>query len=249
MKRFTMLLVFLILSVFMFSQETVRLTNGEWPPYMGENIRENGLMSHIVKEALAIEGYKVEYSFFPWKRSYELAKTGEWDGTVGWKKNAEREKDFYFSDPILSVKEVFFHREDLNFDWTDYEELKKYKIGISIGYSYGYDFDSMKDKLNVEETTEDLANLRKLQGKRIDLFPCALEVGYFLIKQNFKGNEAKNLINHPKSINTAEYNLILTKDNPGNREIIIIFDRGLKKLKSSKKFDKLVADAIKGKYQ
>jgi polar amino acid transport system substrate-binding protein len=60
-----------------------------------------GLASRVVTEAFAAEGVTVEYGYFPWARSFMLAQTGEWDGTLIWTKSAEREKDFYYSEPLF----------------------------------------------------------------------------------------------------------------------------------------------------
>ncbi len=48
--------------------ETIRLTNGEWQPYLSKDAPHHGFASHIVTEAFALVGVEVEYGFFPWKR-------------------------------------------------------------------------------------------------------------------------------------------------------------------------------------
>lgn len=245
------LFILLLIAVFsLFSQtKIVKLANGEWVPFMGEKNYENGLISHIVKEAFKLEGYTVEYGFYPWKRAYELAKEGkEWTGTPGWKKNQEREELFYLSEPIITIEEVFFHRKDNEIEWKSYEDLKKYQIGLSIGYAYGEEFDRMRGQYNIEETPDDLSNLKKILFKRIDIFPCTKEVGYLLINKNFKRSDAKLITNHPKPVNTGDYLLLLTKKNPENKQIIFIFNKGLKKFKASRKYKKMLADSLKGKY-
>ena len=89
--------------------DTIRLTNGEWPPYLSEHLEHYGVVSRIVTEAFALEGVKVEYGFFPWKQAYELAESGEWDGSLIWLRTPEREQYFYFSEPILQCNYVFWH--------------------------------------------------------------------------------------------------------------------------------------------
>ncbi len=61
---------------------TIRLTNGEWQPYLSKDVPHFGIASHIVTEAFALVGVEVEYGFFPWARSMKLAKVGRWDGRV-----------------------------------------------------------------------------------------------------------------------------------------------------------------------
>ncbi|MEE9297196.1 MAG: amino acid ABC transporter substrate-binding protein, partial [Phycisphaerae bacterium] len=62
------------------TSKTIRLTNGEWQPYLSKDSPHHGFASHIVTEAFALVGVEVEYGFFPWKRSFKLAKEGTWDG-------------------------------------------------------------------------------------------------------------------------------------------------------------------------
>jgi len=64
--------------------ETIRLTNGEWQPFLSKDAPHHGFASHIVTAAFALVGVEVEYGFFPWKRSFKLAKEGTWDGSVVW---------------------------------------------------------------------------------------------------------------------------------------------------------------------
>ncbi len=81
--------IFLIVISFLFStalyaETTIRITNGEWEPYLSEHCYKYGLASHIVSEAFRLEGINVEWGFFPWKRSYEWAKDGSWDASAVW---------------------------------------------------------------------------------------------------------------------------------------------------------------------
>ncbi len=71
-------------------------------------------MNRIVTEAFALEEVKIEYGFFPWGRSLEYVKLGDWDATPYWSYNKNREKDFYHSDLILDDKTVFFTSKVFN---------------------------------------------------------------------------------------------------------------------------------------
>lgn len=62
--------------------EQVRLTNGEWPPYLGETLPYHGVASRIVAEAFALQGIEVQWEFHPWARSLKMAKQGVRDGSA-----------------------------------------------------------------------------------------------------------------------------------------------------------------------
>ena len=94
------------------AQDRVRLTNGEWAPYLSEHLPHHGAASHIVKEAFAAVGIQTQYGFFPWKRSYKLARQGKWGGTLVWVYTPERAKDFYYTDVVITEVEYLFHLKE-----------------------------------------------------------------------------------------------------------------------------------------
>ncbi|BES72367.1 hypothetical protein RE428_33850 [Marinobacter nanhaiticus D15-8W] len=95
---------------------TVRLTNGDWAPYLKREA-PHGIIAEIIEEAFAESDTAVHWGFFPWARSYALAQKGIWDGSAAWACTAERAPYFYFSDPIIPVKLAFFYRRERAFDW------------------------------------------------------------------------------------------------------------------------------------
>ncbi|WP_108650821.1 hypothetical protein [Dongshaea marina] len=91
------------------AEQTLTLASGEWSPLTGEHIKEQGICTHIIKEALKKQGYKIQSSYFPWKRSYKLVVEGAYDIGPCWIKNSQRVEEILFSkEPILVMKKVFF---------------------------------------------------------------------------------------------------------------------------------------------
>ncbi len=224
------------------SNNTVRLTNGEWAPYTGENIPNQGVITDIVSKAFEAVGYKVKYEFFPWVRTMELAKKDpKWDGTFPWVRNPKREKIFFYSDPLIVIGEYFFYRSSDSFDWSEYNDLINYRIGMTRGYTYGPEFmKSVKElDLEVELASSDLININKLIRKRIDLFPGAKQVILNLLKGEF--HETKLPITyHPKPIHTEPYYLLISKKTKNGKGIVLSFNEGLKSIKKSGLYKKIL---------
>lgn len=222
----------------------VRITNGEWPPYLSQRLPYYGVASRIVSEAFALQGIEVEYGFFPWRRSLALAKSGEWNGSAIWLKNEERERDFYISDPILRAEYLFFHLRTTPFSWADIVDLGRYRIGISNDYYYGAAFHDAirKDMLTVEGVTSDEQNFRKLLGQRIDIFPMDGIAGRAMLRQRFSAEEADRITAHPKPLYSETMHLLLSKKVPGNRQLMQEFNQGLQKLKASGRLDAYLRD-------
>jgi len=233
------------------TQQTVRLTNGEWPPFLSEKLKHLGLISRIVTEAFASEGVKVEYGFFPWARSYNLAKKGRWDGSVAWSYTEDRAKYCLYSDPVLETTRVFFYLKAKPFDWKTMDDLKNLKIGATLEYNYGKDFrDAEKSgKIRVHRISEDEINFKKLLKGRIDIFPIDPDVGYAMIAKLFTKEEAELFTYHPKPVMAVPLHLILSKKVEKNKELIVLFNKGLKHLREKGTFDQYVAESRKGEYQ
>ncbi|MDM8516805.1 transporter substrate-binding domain-containing protein [Desulfobacterales bacterium HSG16] len=231
--------------------ETIRLTNGEWPPYMSETLQYGGTASRIVTEAFALEGVTVQYGWFPWKRGFIYAQKGKWDGSIGWKKTEDRKKFFHFSKPLFEGKTVFFHLKSFDFDWNTIDDLKIFRIGGTLGYGgYGEAFaQAEKDKLiNVERIPRDEQNFRKLLFKRIMLFPLDLNVGYAILNQHFAPDEIEKITYHSKPLVSNLYHLILSKKVERNGRMMELFSEGLKQLKASGKYDQFLEESKSGDY-
>ncbi|HYD78546.1 MAG TPA: transporter substrate-binding domain-containing protein [Paucimonas sp.] len=221
------------------AQSVVRLTNGEWPPYHSEEAPHYGVASHIVAEAFRLQGIGVLYGFFPWRRALDLARIGEWDGAATWLKSADRERDFYFSEPVLDSQYVFFHLKDAPFAWSSIGDLAKYRLGITNEYFYGHEFmDALKNgQLQAEGVPSDEQNFRKLLAGRIDAFPIDKRVAIALLKKHFSAPEIHRLAYDARPLYSEPLHLLLSKKNPANRKLIEEFNKGLKKLKANGQYE------------
>jgi len=74
---------------------------------MSKQLKNYGVISHIVSEVFAVAGVQVNYKFYPWKRGYQIAIDGDCNGTTMWSYSEGRAKDFYYSDPIFDGNTLF----------------------------------------------------------------------------------------------------------------------------------------------
>ncbi len=213
MKIATILMMISCVSVSAIAQETIRLASGEWPPYQSEHLKYNGVASRIVTEAFALAGVRVEYGYFPWARSLENAKTGEWDGTFLWFDTPERRKTFHISKPVLDIQYVFFHLRSEPFDWKNMGDLKGIFIGATIKYDYGKAFQSAEaaGTIKVERAPNDKVNFKKLLEGRIRIFPNDLDAGYEIINRYFTPEQARLFTYHKKPVKSAPHHLLFSK--------------------------------------
>lgn len=122
--------------------ETIRLTNGEWPPYLSEHTYNNGFASDVVRQAFKAVDIEVEYGFFPWRRSYHYAKTGQgleeevWHGTIVWIYTDERAELFHYSDLVQEDRYVLFAKKENAGQYQSFEGLHGAIIGATAHTSY-----------------------------------------------------------------------------------------------------------------
>ncbi|NQZ60536.1 MAG: transporter substrate-binding domain-containing protein, partial [Lentisphaeraceae bacterium] len=120
--------------------DNLMLTNGEWPPYCGAQLPGGGVSAEISSAALAKVGITTSYEYYNWSRALELASSGKFAGSTGWYKSPEREKNFYFSEPIHRIDTVIFHLKSLDFNWAKVKDLKNFTIAGTRAYEYGAAF-------------------------------------------------------------------------------------------------------------
>jgi len=231
--------------------ETIRITSGEWEPFLSEYSYQYGIDPHIVTEAYKLEGITVEWGFFPWPRAYQNAKDEKsWDASCCWWPDDETKREFLISDAITKTSFVFFHLKSFNFQWSSLLDLKGIKIGGTSNYDYGEEFMRAitTKKLDVEFATKDEFNFKKLLAGRIQIFPNDPSVGSAQIKSSLSPHEASLLTHSPKKFGISTIHLIMSVNNVRNKYFIDKFNAGLKKLKASGRYQQMMNDLAAGKY-
>ncbi|MFC1617285.1 substrate-binding periplasmic protein [Candidatus Margulisiibacteriota bacterium] len=253
MKIFKSLILLLIftfcLSSICFGQETVVIANGEWLPYHSEKLPHYGIASHIITEAFALVDVNVKYIFLPLQRGFEDAKKGKIFASMVWSKNKKRAKYFIFSDPVMTGESVFFHLKNVKFDWKNKNDLKKYKIVGVQEYNYHWLDDLEKEnQVNMTRVISEKQCFALLLKKRIDVYPSTKLLGYNLVNKHFSKKQANRIIHHPKELWGDAWGLISSKKDPEYKKLIKKFNKGLRILKKSGAYDKMLEDFKKGKY-
>ncbi|MEX6504146.1 substrate-binding periplasmic protein [Pseudomonas zhanjiangensis] len=231
-----LLLVILLLSGLAAAQP-IQLTTGEWPPFHGERLPYQGVATRIVSEAFALEGIEVQWQFLPWARALQMAALGQRSGSAVWRRNPERERLFFYSEPILTTQNYLFHRKQLDFDWQTLADLRGLRLGATRGYFYGHAFEQAEAAglLNVQRINSDEVAFRQLLGGRIDLFPLSRVVALHLLSERFTAAERARLSFHPKPLSSHRQYLLLSRQVEGNAALIQRFNRGLARLQASGK--------------
>lgn len=240
----------LLMTIFSTAAEDIVISSGEWSPFISPKLKHEGVYSHIVREAFALDNIDVEYLYFPWIRTYKEVINDRVDASILWTKNEQREGEVLFSDPIAPLLDVFFYRQDTFIDWQKMTDLKGLEIGVTAGYIYGDQFDrAVKDKVfTTSRANTDRANFKRLLAGRIDAFPITLDVALALLK-DFTQGERNQLIYSEKIIRKVDMYLIMNRKNPASYQRMQLFNSNLIKLKESGRYDQYLSNHKNGLYQ
>ncbi|GAA5176715.1 hypothetical protein GCM10025771_12120 [Niveibacterium umoris] len=148
-------------------------TNPNYPPFSwpGERDDYKGASVELLK-LVAPPGVTLVPMVFPWKRSQAMAEAGEIDLLLSLRITPERERYLSFTRAAAFANPiVVFVPETSPIKYADWQTLKDYRGGVSLGDAFGNGFDEyMRDNLKVETALTMVENFRKLKLGRIDYF-------------------------------------------------------------------------------
>jgi polar amino acid transport system substrate-binding protein len=254
MKWLLCLLIF-ICPLTVTAHQKVRLTNGEWPPYLSEHLPHHGCASHIVKEAFSAVGIEIEYGFFPWQRSYEYAKNGKdpsgqiWHGSLVWVPTENRTRHFLYTDAVVTDHEVLFHLKNRSLEWNEISDLQGKTIGGTQHTVYpNLEEADRRGILHLEKSGTYETLFKRLLLQRIDAVPHVKNVAQYLLRTSLTQYERSQITFSPTVLQKREYHVILTKRLEKNKELIQLFNKGLKIIKENGKYYEYFHNLSVGKY-
>ncbi|MBF0297598.1 MAG: transporter substrate-binding domain-containing protein [Oligoflexia bacterium] len=217
----------------------ISLAANESPPLASSELGSNkGLLVDIITDAFKEMGCTIEVTFLPWMRGEKMLNAGKIWGLFPAYKTSTREKSYLFSDEIIKTKNYFYYFKQPKLTrFTVLQELKKFKIGGTLGYFY---IPLFKDAgLDVEYARSDLNNLHKLHKGRIDFFLLNEFSARYLLRSNFRssaylfGRLENNYLEN-------EIKIMISKNYKNSTEILAIFNEGLSKLKAKPSFKNIL---------
>lgn len=214
----------------------VQIATGELPPYATESRADKGVALQIVRRAFALAGHEVRFHFMPWSRAQLETKAGLWDASAYWGASEERRRDFLLSDTVLVEQWQLVSLRTLKLEWQRLEDLGAWRIGVIRDYTYTPEFWRLVQagRLQTDNTTDDLAGLRKLLLRRIDVLPIERNVACDLLARHFSQAEAAQLAIHPRLLTESfTTHLLLPPQLPRSQTLLQDFNRGLRQLISS----------------
>jgi polar amino acid transport system substrate-binding protein len=214
------------------TSDEILLVTGEFPPHSGETLEGGGYATEIVRAVFAEMGYPVRIEFYPWARAEAMVENGEAWGTFPYLVNEERQAKFFFSDPFIYYRELFFFYGDKmkNVEYEEFSDLQPYRIGGATGYWYIPVFEEAG--LTVDIAPDDLENLNKLKAGRVDLYPLNEAVGWWLIQNNFPDDVGSfGTLEKPSYLGDGR--IMVGRSYPGGEALLQEFNAALAKIQAN----------------
>lgn len=231
-----------LLLVFIFTTahagDKVVLATLDWEPYVGQNMKNQGYVAEVVKEAFKRGGMDVEIQFHQWSRVVGLAKAGKVDGYFPEYLSDEVKKYAEFSTPMPGGPLGFFKRTDKDISYTVLQDLKGKKIGVVKGYVNTKEFDDAAF-LTKDAAKDDLTNFKKLVAGRLDLLVADKFVGTHLMKTNMPDKAtAVEFISPPLA--EPELYVCISNKATANAEKLKAFNAGFEQIKADGTLEKIL---------
>jgi polar amino acid transport system substrate-binding protein len=170
--------------------ETMHFVMEPLPPFI---VEENGVPAgpfpEVVREACKALKFECTLAILPWRRALAMAEAGQADGIFVFVRTPEREKLFYFTEPILQTSYAIFARQSETLDYHKPQDIDGYTVaaygpsGISAAAE---ELAKQLPRLRVIIEVDNLSVLRKLSAGRYGNHGVALvnrEAGKYLIER------------------------------------------------------------------
>jgi len=196
--------------------ETLTFAAGEWAPYIGSELPDNGLHTQRVREVMKSAGYDIELEYMPWKRSFEMTKKGDFVATFSWSRTDERVDEFYYPEvPVDGQTDVIFYSrtkypDGLNV--TSIDDIQAQGLSV-IGYAgYWYEAEYQKRGMDMRTVTSAESAWKMLQSGRADVLIENRVVGELSLNEVL-GDEASD-IGEAAEVRSAPVYVLFSRQHP-----------------------------------
>lgn len=214
------------------NESTVYLTSLEWPPYAGKQLHEQGASVMAAKRVFAAMGYELKVDFFPWSRAIELGldRDSKYLGYFPEYYDASLESKCAFSEVLGFSPLGFAQRKDAPVDWDSLDDIEKLPaIGVVRNYVNTAELDKriFKGTIRTDEANSDLANIKKLNAKRVPLIVIDQHVfDYLLAHDPSLKDMADNLEFNPKLLEDKHL-FVCFKTSVAAKRMVDLFNQGM----------------------
>jgi glutamine transport system permease protein len=207
--------------------------------FQNSNGEYQGIDVDLVKRIAELQGFTIEFKFIGFSSAVQAVESGQADGMIaGMTITDARKKSFDFSEPYFKSGIQIAVKKGTK-DITSYKDLKDKKVGVKIGTESADFLEANKDKYGYSikyfDTTDSLYSALEISEIQamMDDYPV---IGYGIAQ----GQPLATPIPREEG---GSYGFAVKKGQ--NPELLEMFNEGLKELKQTGEYDKIVNQYIK----
>ncbi|WP_169741278.1 substrate-binding periplasmic protein [Andreprevotia chitinilytica] len=220
------------------SGQPAQLATGEFIPYVSASLRAKGISSEIVTEAFRRMGRPAALTFLPWRRAYEESKRGDFEGSFPWARNAERELDFLYSDPLIVDHIAIFVARDSPVKHQ--ADLTGRVACIPAGWDLVQSQALITQASLRLERPPDLPNcMLMLRAGRVDLVPVNEMAGWDTARLALGRADVVRTL--PEVVGTDTTYLIAPRSRPESVALIAAFNKALQSMHADGSYQRILA--------
>ena len=215
-------------------------TGDDYAPFTGTTLPGQGMLTQVVRAALAEQGMAMTLDWLPWNRGYLKARRVEYDATFPYVRSAEREAEFFYSAPIYLSEQFLFSRAGDRIELDDLPSMTGRRLCYPLGWQPAAMIQQLIDEgillrhspLGLQECA------RLLLLQRDDLFIADRHLGNSALRAI--GAEPSAFHRSQTALERNTLHFIVSRQHPRAAELIERFDLGLEVLKTSGDYQRLI---------
>lgn len=212
----------------------------DFKPFSDPDLPKGGMVAEIVAAAFAAIGDKAVLDFEPWARGYADTRQLKYDGTFPYAHNADRDRDFLFSDLVYAQLAHPYVLAGSPWSAQDPAALAGKTMCNPLGYVVQPPIHDLVESgaIRVESPPSMAHCFKMLQAGRVDFVDCTDVQAKAVALQVFG---TVNAVRPLAAVigNSGSY-FIISRDRPGGARLMVDFNRGLALLKQSGAYDSIV---------
>jgi len=212
------------------------------PPFMYRAGNEAaGIYPALIRAIFLHAGIDVEIVAVPWKRAIENLDANK-GGVAGIYKNLERQKKYFFSEPLHVERLMLYHHREIALKPDDIEDLRGQTVGVIRGWSYGDQIDDARKRgvFTASEASGDEQNFQMLALGRIDSVIAIGEAGDVWVKRLGLGDQVLRSLNPIRENPTF---IVFNRSSP-TISMMATINRSIEELRENGTLQRIIEDVL-----
>jgi len=241
-RHLCILLALCLLTVRPAAANEVIVGTGEWVPYYGQALDNQGLGASLTRAVFERMGYKANHQFAPWKRVWSSLEAGKIVAAdCAWDNPARRSISHFAEEPLMQNDLVVLRRRDAGWQFETLIDLNAKRFAAVLGYVYGH---RLTDNPGIYRSLSPNLNssIRQVHAQRVDFLVEAREVLEYLLAGELRDLRDELTID-PTPFETRFCYLAFQKTEKGN-VLADQFSKTLRAMKADGSYDAIMSSAV-----